>query len=188
MLIAFFNSSVLACFKYLFTEADHLRHLYRALSGLVVDPPSLPSSRRATVSTIQAAANASYHIEREYTNWCDSLDPDLRPNLPPANAHAAVLALRGLTMRLLLHRPLVLAAIRQQFGIQSRAPSPEARQHLPTQRSLDLQQRNIAFGMSVAAVIETSVLIVGLLDASTRAAVVLSAPWYQLFYGTSLTW
>ena len=163
--------------------SDLVRDLYRSLSGLVLDPPTLSSVRSASTSAIHTAANASYHLEQEYAKWADSQAPELRYSIPPVNAHAAVLALRGFTMRLLLHRPLVLAAIRQHMGIHSRATSPASGVHVPTLRSLELQQRNIAFGTSLAALIETAIGTVGLLEASKHDAVVLSAPWYQLFYG-----
>ncbi|KAK4688410.1 hypothetical protein P7C73_g1703, partial [Tremellales sp. Uapishka_1] len=157
--------------------------LYCALSGLVTDPPTLASTRSATTDSIQAAGSATYKLERDYALWSDSVCPELQCSPSGyVDPLAIVLGLRGATMRLLLHRPIVLAAIRDRFGLQSRAPSPTRGVSRSLVHALDAQQRNLAFGTSLAAVIETAIMTVWLLEKGASGSGNLSAPWYQLFY------
>ncbi|ORY24551.1 fungal-specific transcription factor domain-domain-containing protein [Naematelia encephala] len=160
--------------------------LYSALSDLVTEPPALSSLRSTTADSIQTAALAAYKLEKEYAHWSDSVCSELRLSLNGfMDPLGVVLALRGMTMRLLLHRPIVLAAIRQQCGMQSRAGSPEETDQKPLQRTMEIQQRSFAFGLSLAAVIETATMTVWLLEKGGTGVGALSAPWYQLFYATN---
>lgn len=160
------------------------RRLYSCLSGLIADPPTLSSIRKATTASIQSTAAAIAKVEREYAAWSDSVTPALRVSERNGFTEplAIILALRGCTVRLLLHRPIVLAAIRQQRGLQSRAATPTRGDSGGKQLAMDLQQRDVAFGISLAAVIETGVMTVRLLKEGTVNEE-LSAPWYQLFFG-----
>lgn len=165
----------------------HFSRLYSALSGLVTDPPTLSSVRSATTDSIQAAALATYNLERDYALWSDSVAPEFRLiSTGYTDPLAVVLGLRGATMRLLLHRPIVLAAVRQQHGVQTRPASPTGKDDRPRQHAMETQQRNHAFGISLAAVIETATMTVWLLERGASETDALSAPWYQLFYGKHL--
>lgn len=122
-----------------------------------------------------------YHLEKEYANWADSLPAELSIDNPTRTLNdplVVVLALRGLTMRLLLHRRVVLLAIRQHLGL-SRSTSRAGSQV----QLLEAQQRDIAFGISLAAVIETAGQIADLLEKIVDKPIILNAPWYLLFYG-----
>lgn len=146
----------------------------------------MSSTRSATTESIQAAALATYNLERDYALWSDSVAPELRLSTHGyTDPLAVVLGLRGATMRLLLHRPIVLAAVRQQNGLQTRPTSPTGKDQRPRQHAMEMQQRNHAFGSSLAAVIETATLTVRLLEKNSSDTDALSAPWYQLFYGMS---
>lgn len=161
--------------------------LFTRLSDLISDPPFLLSQWQSSTASVRDSAAAVARLEREYADWADSIDPAL--SLSPSDGKGAhplayVLALRGCTARLLLHRPIVIGAIRQHNGLLSRPVSPtsaeKSRKYLN-----DQQERDIAFGISLAAMIETSVISVQMLKESSALESNLSAPWYQLFYGKS---
>lgn len=160
--------------------------LYTRLSDLISNPPFLlTSSWAAQPASIRDAAAAVARLEREYADWVDSIDPALALPPPPgvkAEPLAYVLALRGCTARLLLHRPIVIGAIRQQNGLLSRPGSP-TREGRSRKRLNEEQGRDVAFGISLAAMIETSVISVQMLKESSALEMNMSAPWYQLFYG-----
>ena len=158
---------------------------------MAIGPNALKSSHgpdvRSGFGSIQNATLSIYQIEREYAIWSDGIEPGLSIDLDePMGPLAHVLGLRGLTMRLLLHRPVLLLAIRERYGMQSRPPSPNvssSRTKGSALRALESSQRHLAFGVTTAAVIDTSILTIRLLQTGAAGPESRSAPWYQLFYG-----
>lgn len=151
--------------------------LNRALSDIIENP----ISSRGDDKLLERVVEDTYQLEKDYAVWADALPSDLGfGNLTPEHIDplVVVLALRGHSMRLLLHRRVVTFAIRRHLGLAQYSSRGGANLQL-----LESQQRDIAFGISLAAVIETAVQTVHLLTIASESDVVLNAPWYLLFYG-----
>ncbi|BEI83395.1 hypothetical protein CcaverHIS002_0312630 [Cutaneotrichosporon cavernicola] len=134
--------------------SDSIR-LYRGLSDVISNPPI--SFRNASPEFVSSVTEQLYQLEKQYAAWSEAVTPELNfAHHPPTCALSTVLALRGLTLRLLLHRRVMLAAIREHIGQRSRSGTP------------------------ISAM--TSVQLPKFLRGRTGEPLVLSAPWYLLFY------
>ncbi len=124
-------------------------------------------------------------LERNYALWADcvplELSLDSYSDLSQASGQAIVLSLRSLTLRLLLHRPVIVAAIRRQIEQQSRASSPMRQTKQTNRRALESKSILMSTGTSLSAVVATAVQIVATLH-ETRDDQNLNAKWYQLAY------
>jgi hypothetical protein len=124
-------------------------------------------------------------LERNYALWADSVPRDLNidsyPDAKQASPQAAVLALRSLTLRLLLHRPIIVAAVRRQNNVQSRAASPTGQHRKTNQAALESRSIHLSTGTSISAVVATAVQMVRILN-EMDLETALNARWYQLSY------
>ena len=144
---------------------------------------------QSSIEHLEAAATATASLELEYAKWCDTVAPELQADVDDDHfiqPLGLALALRGTTMRLLLHRPVLLGYIREHVGSRTNT-STVMRPHTEgkRQRVLGENKHHIAVGFSLAAVIETATTMVTLLVGGGSGPGALSAPWYQLFYGMS---
>ncbi len=160
-------------------HAANIRRLYRGLSDVISNPPI--SFRNASPEFVASVTAQLYHLEKEYAAWSEAVTPELNfAHHPPTSALSTVLALRGLTLRLLLHRRVMLAAIREHIGQRSRCGTPTSA--MTSVQYVESRQRHLAFGISLGLVIETAIQTVQILEGRTGEPLVLSAPWYLLFY------
>ncbi|RSH81658.1 uncharacterized protein EHS24_007838 [Apiotrichum porosum] len=145
----------------------------------MTNPPA--TFRGASPDLLHSVIHSTYRLESAYALWCDSVDPDLNfVHAPPTSALATVLALRGLTLRLLLHRRVMLTGIRDHLGVRSRSTTPTG--PATSLKFLEARQREINFGLSIGIIIDTAVFTIRILDSQCSEDLVLSAPWYLLFY------
>lgn len=146
---------------------------------MISNPPI--SFRNASPEFVSSVTSQMYHLEKEYAQWSESVTEELNFSQGlPTSALSTVLALRGLTLRLLLHRRVMLAAIREHLSPRSRSGTPTSA--MTSVQYVESRQRNLAFGISLGLVIETAVQTVQVLDGNAVQPLVLSAPWYLLFY------
>jgi len=149
--------------------------LYQALSDVISNPPK--SFQNASSDFVHAIESQTHQLEKAYANWCDTARLNDASN---RNTElATVLTLRGLTMRMLLHRRVMLA------GIHEYIPGGSHRRPRTSLEHLEARQRDLVFGISLGLIIETAVHTIRILETPTDEDV-LSAPWYQLFYGESI--
>ncbi|GMK53476.1 hypothetical protein CspeluHIS016_0100620 [Cutaneotrichosporon spelunceum] len=157
---------------------DSIR-LYQGLSDVISNPPI--SFRNASPEFVSSVTEQMYQLEKQYAAWSEAVTPELNfTNHPPTSALSTVLALRGLTLRLLLHRRVMLAGLREHIGPRSRSSTPISA--MTSIQYVESRQRHHAFGMSLALVIETAIQTAQVLEGRTDEPLVLSAPWYLLFY------
>lgn len=152
---------------------DSIR-LHQALADVVSNPPV--SFRHASPAFVRSVVQQTHSLEQTYAAWCDVAA--LNESSVPDARLATVLTLRGLTMRLLLHRRVMLAAIHDYIPGGARHGQVTADTSL---QHLDARHRDLAFGISLGVIIETAIHTIGILDHDDADAS-LSAPWYQLFY------
>ncbi|BEI98956.1 hypothetical protein CcaverHIS631_0312550 [Cutaneotrichosporon cavernicola] len=158
--------------------SDSIR-LYRGLSDVISNPPI--SFRNASPEFVSSVTEQLYQLEKQYAAWSEAVTPELNfAHHPPTCALSTVLALRGLTLRLLLHRRVMLAAIREHIGQRSRSGTPISA--MTSVQYVESRQRHHAFGISLGLVIETAIQTAQVLEGRTGEPLVLSAPWYLLFY------
>lgn len=152
---------------------DSIR-LHQALADVVSNPPV--SFRHASPAFVRSVVSQTHSLEQAYAAWCDGAhlndDGHADPRL------ATVLTLRGLTMRLLLHRRVMLAAIHDYIPGGARHGAVHSETSL---EHLEARHRDLAFGISLGIIIETAIHTINILDHG-HADASLSAPWYQLFY------
>lgn len=152
---------------------DSIR-LHQVLADVVSNPPV--SFRHASPEFVRSVVSQTHSLEQGYAAWCDGAH--LNDVGHPDPRLATVLTLRGLTMRLLLHRRVMLAAIHDYIPGGARHGAVHSETSL---QHLEARHRDLAFGISLGIIIETAIHTINILDHG-HADASLSAPWYQLFY------
>ncbi|KAM0753888.1 hypothetical protein T439DRAFT_322773 [Meredithblackwellia eburnea MCA 4105] len=165
-LVSFFNASI---------------NLYRLLSDVPSDLANF-SVNTLDTHTIQGAANTINTLEGLFSKWYADVPDFLRLDTLSSkhNQEAIVLAFRSQTVRLLLHRPLLTAAIRASHAIDQEVfPNPSDPSYVGA--LVAKQQITTLMGASLSTTLATAVEATKLL-AKTQETDTLSAGWYRLFY------
>ncbi|KAI5475102.1 hypothetical protein MNV49_001926 [Pseudohyphozyma bogoriensis] len=156
-------------------ELPALSEFFRYSIGLYQVLSNVPSGMNSNISTfsllhehqsatIPSATTLISKLEDRWNNWTESIPSYLKVSSDNTwqTTEAVVLALRAMSIRLLIHRPFLHNAINGE-----------------------MESGNLEFkestGNSLAIIVETSVKVIYLLVAS-EGSDQLSAPWYRLFY------